>query len=695
MKLNRIMFLMVLALAVCASGSGQTADEPEATGSISGTVRDIKTKEPIAYANVIIVGTSLGAMTLQDGKYEIKGVPAGRHSVKAMMMGYKAGEKHRVKVRKNKETKVMFELKRTIVLKTLEIVVVGEKPVTEVTRSDVQALATGCMKKGDKLHVRGGRSGEVQHPIYDMNGVPVKESPGPSKYSRRKTGRPPRRTSAVLRNSGRSYCVQRPNMVRIPRQPRNTEEYGRITENDFHIAIDDPFSTFSIDVDAASYSNIRRFLRAGQLPPANAVRIEELVNYFTYDYPGPCGGQPFSIVTEVSGCPWNDTNKLVHIGLQGKHIDVLEAPPCNLVFLLDVSGSMSPPNKLPLLQKAFVTLTQNLRREDQVAIVVYAGHAVVKLLPTSGDNKERIIEAIDNLYACGSTAGGAGLELAYDIAAGHFIRGGNNRIILATDGDFNTGAFSDEAMVQLIERKRKIGIFLTVLGFGEANLKDAKLEKIADHGNGHYAYIDDIFEARKVLVNEMGATLFTIAKDVKIQVEFNPAKVRSYRLLGYENRMLAKKDFEDDKKDAGEIGAGHSVTALYEIEPVAAVEAARVTQLNSYTLVSVISSAFDTPELLTVRCRYKAPDEDDSKLIERTVEDGDEHFENASVDFRFAAAVAEFGMLLRNSQYRGDASFEHVLHAAKNSIGKDRCGYRHEFVRLVEMCKEITQDGRD
>jgi Ca-activated chloride channel family protein len=699
MKTIKILFVLAVVIALCAASSGQTVGEPEEIGTITGRVCDAKNKKPLAYANVIILGTSMGAMTGQDGKYEIKGVPVGRYTVKVMMMGYKSKEKHRVKVEKNNVTEVMFELRRTIVLKTQEIVCTGERPMVEVSAPDARARSTkknvkempvddvidaialksGAVKTGDQLHVRGGRDGAEQYYIYNMDGTKAK-------VSRR------RGTSARLKSAGPRHYMLPPNSVRIPQEPWNTEEYDRIYENDFHEAIDDPFSTFSVDVDAASYGNMRRFLRAGHLPPADAVRIEELVNYFTYDYPDPAGKEPFSIITEVSVCPWNEDNRLVHIGLQGKHINVEKAPPSNLVFLLDVSGSMSPPNKLPLLQKAFVYLTENLRREDHVAIVVYASAAGVRLESTQGSKKKKIIDAIKSLYACGSTAGGAGIELAYDIAADNYIEGGNNRVILATDGDFNTGVSSDGAMVQLIEEKRKSGIFLTVLGFGEANLKDAKLEKIADHGNGHYAYIDDIFEARKVLVNEMGATLFTIAKDVKIQVEFNPAKVKSYRLIGYENRLLAKKDFEDDEKDAGEIGAGHSVTALYEIVPVTGESITKVTQKATYTLVSVIPAAFDTPELLTVRFRYKPPDEEDSKLLVRTLEDKEQHFENASINFRFAAAVVEFGMLLRDSEFKGEANYEHALQTAKTSMGKDRCGYRHEFVRLVEMCREIADE---
>jgi len=703
MKLFGTIPAVIAVMVLCASGGGRSAMHRD-TGTIEGTVLDAESKEPLAYTNVIVLGTRLGAMALEDGRYEIRNVPVGTHQVKAMMMGYKSGKEQHVRVRKNRATKVTFLLKRTIVLKTEEIVVTGRRPMIEITRPDMQArssrkniveqpvegmvealsLSAGEVRAGDQLHVRGGRSGEVPHQIFDMNGNPVKPSPGASRSHRHRTDMPPQvpprpPKSAILYNSERRAV-----------EPWNTESYDPVTENDFREAIEDPLSTFSVDVDAASYGNVRRFLRAGRMPPADAVRIEELVNYFTYDYPEPTEEDPFSITAEACACPWNADNRLVHIGLQGRHIDVSKAPPCNLVFLLDVSGSMRPDNKLPLLQKAFVMFTENLRREDRVAVVVYASSAAVKLHSTRGDKKRRIIDTIENLYACGSTAGGAGIELAYDIAENNFIEGGNNRVILATDGDFNTGESSDGAMVRLIEKKRKSGIFLSVLGFGEANLKDAKLEKIADHGNGHYAYIDDIFEARRVLVNEMGGTLFTIAKDVKIQVEFNPAKVKSYRLLGYENRLLANQDFKDDKKDAGEIGAGHSVTALYEIVPADAEAVANSERKNTYTLVRIIPTALDTRELLTVRFRYKQPDGDKSRLIVRALEDDGESFDDASADFRFAAAVAEFGMLLRGSAYKSEASFEHVLETAKASTGRDECGYRHEFVRLVEMCREIA-----
>ena len=483
-----------------------------------------------------------------------------------------------------------------------------------------------------------------------------------------------------------SMPVPMPNIKLRRQEEFNTEDYDRIYDNEFKTAANTPLSTFSIDVDSASYANLRRFLNSNTLPPKDAVRIEEMINYFTYDYPQPKGNVPFSIITEVSKCPWNKENNLVMIGLQGKKIKIDKLPPNNLVFLLDVSGSMSSPNKLPLLKSAFKLLTKQLRSEDRVSIVVYAGAAGLVLDSTSGNQKEKILSAIEKLSAGGSTSGGAGIKLAYKIAKDNLISNGNNRIIIATDGDFNIGQSSDSALVRMIEEKRNDGIFLTVLGFGMGNYKDNKMEKLADKGNGNYAYIDDIMEAKKVLVNELGATLFTIAKDVKLQIEFNPAEVKAYRLIGYENRILAKEDFNDDKKDAGELGAGHSVTAFYEIVPADSTQTfAKVDDLK-YQKTKINKSK----ELLTVKLRYKNPKEDKSMLLTQIVKKDDvknEMSENCS----FASAVAEFGMLLRNSKYKGNAAYKSILNRARNSKGKDFEGYRAEFIRLVERAELIEQ----
>jgi Ca-activated chloride channel family protein len=468
----------------------------------------------------------------------------------------------------------------------------------------------------------------------------------------------------------------------------NTEEYDRIYENRFLKTTKNPLSTFSIDVDTASYANMRRFLTQGSLPYKDAIRIEELINYFTYDYPEPAGTEPFSSTIEVSECPWNRDHKLLHIGLQAKKISLQQLPSNNLVFLLDVSGSMSDPNKLPLLKETLKLLVNEMREIDSVAIVVYAGAAGMVLPSTKGTNKKKIMDALDELAAGGSTAGGQGIKLAYKIAKENFNEQGNNRVILATDGDFNVGPSSDAALLRLIEAEREKGIFLTVLGFGMGNYKDSKMEKLADKGNGNYAYIDTLTEAKKVLVHEMGGTLLTIAKDVKVQIEFNPVIVDSYRLIGYENRLLAAEDFADDKKDAGELGAGHTVTALYELI-VNASGGGEEGDLR-YTETDIKDEAKTSNELMFLKFRYKKPDENESILIEVPVVYNEYPPAGTSDNFRFSAAVAEFGLLLRDSQYKGDAGFDQVLSLAEGAVGQDSFGYRQEFITLVKKAKELT-----
>lgn len=470
----------------------------------------------------------------------------------------------------------------------------------------------------------------------------------------------------------------------------NTEEYAKIVENNYKEVLKNPLSTFSVDVDGASYSNTRRFITQGSLPPEGAVRVEEFINYFSYDYPQPKGNDPFSIYTEVGECPWNPNNKLVHIGLQGKSIAKEDMGNSNLVFLLDVSGSMDDPDKLPLLKSSFSLLADELGEKDRIAIVVYAGAAGVVLPSTSCNNKTAILDALQKLEAGGSTAGGEGIQLAYKIAQDNFIKGGNNRIILATDGDFNVGASSDAALVKLIEEKRQSGVFLSVLGFGTGNYKDFKMEQLADAGNGNFNYIDNLFEAKKVLVNEMGGTLLTIAKDVKIQIEFNPAKVAQYRLIGYENRLLNNEDFEDDKKDAGEIGAGHTVTALYEIIPVTKNSQSAGTDYK-YQSTTVSADAYKSNEIANVKFRYKKPDGDVSKLLEQPIVDKNTALKNTSDDYRFSAAVAEFAMLLRQSEFKGNATYEQVLELAKAAKGKDEKGYRAQFIDMAGLAKSLDR----
>ena len=487
------------------------------------------------------------------------------------------------------------------------------------------------------------------------------------------------------------------------RDTLNRERFSRFTENPPAAPRTEPLSTFSIDVDTASYALVRRFLVSGQRPPRDAVRIEELVNAFRYDLPQPDGETPFSVTVEAAGCPWNERTRLVRVALQGRQVERAARPAGNLVFLIDVSGSMDEPDKLPLVKQALGMLVEELGENDRVAIVTYAGEAGLVLPPVSGDQKARIRQAIDTLKPGGSTHGSAGIEMAYDQAAERFIEGGANRVILATDGDLNVGVTSDEALVDLVRRKAAGGTFLTVLGFGRGNLQDEKLETLADKGNGMYAYIDGAREARRVLVEQLGGSLVTIAKDVKIQVEFNPARVASYRLIGYENRALAAEDFRDDRKDAGEIGAGHSVTALYEIELVddgAAADRGAEPLKYRPAAPAAAAAALDeatSRELLTVKLRWKRPDGDTSTLTEVSLSEAGPAFAAASTDLRFAAAVAAFGMILRDSSHAGKATLGMVSEIAGDALGADEGGLRAEFLDLVRRAGEVvpTRTGRD
>jgi Ca-activated chloride channel family protein len=466
----------------------------------------------------------------------------------------------------------------------------------------------------------------------------------------------------------------------------NTESYDKIVENPFVSSLKSPLSTFSVDVDRASYSNVRRYLNDNTLPPPDAIRIEEMVNYFDYSYPIPTGNVPFSINLELAACPWNAEHQIIEIGLKGKEIDVKNVPSNNLVFLLDVSGSMDDPNKLPLLKQSFKILIDKLRPTDKVAIVVYAGAAGCPLQSTSCDDKTKILAALENLQAGGSTAGGEGIELAYKIAKENFIKGGNNRVILATDGDFNIGESSDAAMERLIEKKREDGIYLTILGFGMGNYKDSKMEKLSNAGNGNYAYIDNIIEAQKTLGKEFFGTIYTIAKDVKIQIEFNPSKVKAYRLIGYEDRMLKSEDFNDDKKDAGDIGSGHTVTALYEIIPSGSKEEVPGIDELEYQKTNVVGS----DDIMTLKLRYKEPDGTTSQLIKQKVTESD-FKKSISDNLKWATAVTEFGLLLRDSKFKGNSNFKHVIETAQSAIGSDPDGYRAEFVKLVKTAELLKK----
>lgn len=602
------------------------------TRTITGTVTSADDGSALPGVSVTVKGTSVGTQTDGNGQYSINVTEKGK-VLAFSFIGMKTKE---IKLTATNIVNVALEADN----QTLEEVV--------VTGYALQGRAAG-------VQIRGARSKDKKA------------------------------------NYSNSYMPSSGILVHDYAEPEyNTEEYDGIEENSFRDALKNPLSTFSIDVDAASYSNVRRFINYGQRPPKDAVRVEEMINYFDYDYEQPKGENPFNIITEISSAPWNANHKLVHIGLQGKSIPTENLPASNLVFLIDVSGSMSDPNKLPLLKSSFKMLVNELREQDYVSIVVYAGAAGMVLEPTSGANKKEIIDALDRLQAGGSTAGGAGINLAYKIAKQHFKEDGNNRVILATDGDFNVGESSNGGMERLIEEKRKDGIFLTVLGFGMGNYKDSKMEILADKGNGNYAYIDNITEAKKVLVNEFGGTLFTIAKDVKLQIEFNPTKVKAYRLIGYENRMLKSEDFNNDKKDAGELGSGHTVTALYEIIPVGVESEFHKIDELKYQTTKVDPAAAKSNELMTVKFRYKKPNEDVSKLIVHPLVESMVAIENTSDNFRWSAAVAGFGMLLRESEYVKNYSYDKAIQLAEGARGKDKDGYRIEFINMAKSQKSLV-----
>ncbi len=632
----RYCFLLLLSLLFIPAAFAQT-------GKVKGRVTDNATGTAVPLVSLILeqngVRVHTGSSDMQ-GNYLLTNVKPGTYTLKTQAAKYKSEMRTGLSVQAGKDLVVNFSL-----LPNVPVVVADSAKVITSERNKMP-IASG--KKELKL--------------------------------------------GLFANGGTTYGWTTPGDAGID-QPMNTEDYKHIDDNGYKLVSKEPLSTFSADVDRASYSNVRRFINGGSLPPPDAVRIEEMINYFKYNYAQPKGDDPFSITMEQSYCPWNPKHRLVHIGLQGKRIETENLPASNLVFLIDVSGSMQSPDKLPLVKASLRLLVNELRPNDRVALVVYAGAAGEVLPPTPGNKKEEILQAIDKLEAGGSTAGGEGINLAYKVARKNFMERGNNRVILCTDGDFNVGVSSDGDLTRLVEEKRKDGVFLTVLGYGTGNYKDSKMETLADKGNGNYAYIDNLQEANKTLVTEMGGTLLTIAKDVKIQVEFNPAKVKAFRLVGYENRILNHEDFNNDKKDAGEIGAGHTVTALYEIIPAGSDEVVGgVDPLKYQQATAVTPSAAATDEMLTIKFRYKKPKEDTSILITRTLADDKGAGTGiTSDDFRFASAVASFGMLLRNSEFKGDASYDKVLELARGAKGKDDEGYRAEFIRLVEAAKLLKQ----
>jgi Ca-activated chloride channel family protein len=624
-KLYAMKKLITIAWIIILSSFTTASTE---TGTLTGKVIDSIEKTPIDKAKITVYQQSklvAEISTKKSGNFQLQLNP-GTYNVEILAKGYQDA-KATVHIQSGKETHVKLILLKTVLVDEIEL----EEDVFYCVDAEI---APAKMREHNTLAI--GR-----------------QAP--------------------------SYTYQQNDYIPID---HNTEEYSPISENIFRDALANPLSTFSIDVDKASYANVRRFLTQNQKPYSDAVRIEELINYFDYDYPQPTNGHPFSVTLEAGKCPWNEQNQLVLIGLKGENVNEEQIPPNNLVFLIDVSGSMNPANKLPLLKQAFKHLVNQLRPTDRVAIVVYAGAAGVVLESTPGIEKEKIAGAIEMLQAGGSTAGGAGIKLAYKIAQQNYIHGGNNRVIIGTDGDFNVGVSSTSELKSLIEQKRESGVYLTILGFGMGNYKDGRIKELSMAGNGNYAYIDNVMEAKKVFGTELWGTLYTIANDVKIQVEFNPAKVKEYRLIGYEKRMLNSEDFNDDKKDAGDIGCGHTVTALYEIVPANGSDSNTSIDPLRYTQQTLTSSN----ELLTVKLRYKKPGESTSQLISQGLTEGKTKWTS---NLQFASSVAEFGMLLRESEFKGNSSFANALARAKAAKGSDEFGYKTDFIKMVEMAEMI------
>jgi Ca-activated chloride channel family protein len=620
------------------------------TGGLFGVVRDAS-GGVLPGVTIEVSGPALGAQVRsvvsdQNGRYAITALPPGSYKLTFTLAGFSVLVRENVIVSRDATTNITVDM-QVGGLKEL-VQVVAEAPVVDIRNARQTVTLAGV-----------ANAAEV---TFALSGALSESATGAPRYQYRGAG----------------------------------ESYAKIVENGFRAVSDEPLSTFSIDVDTASYANVRRFLNDGAMPPADAVRVEEMVNYFRFDYPQPRNGEPFSVTTELVPSPWNPAYRLALIGLQGRET-FDDRTGRNLVFLIDVSGSMATPDKLPLVKNGMRMLADTLQPRDRVAIVVYAGHSGTALPSTAGDQKAIIHDAIERLHAGGSTNGAAGIRLAYELARQQFVAGGVNRVILATDGDFNVGVTSHKELLELIEQERRSGVFLTVLGVGTGNLKDSTMEMLADKGNGNYAYLDSIQEAQRVLVREASSTLVTIAKDVKIQVEFNPATVASYRLVGYENRLLEAKDFNDDRKDAGDIGAGHSVTALYEIVPVGAappapsVDGLKYQQPAAARADARPAAGAYPDELMTVKLRYKDPEGETSRLIATVIRNRPQAM---TANIGFASAVAELGLLLRRSPHSdgasfGGASFDAVTARARQFRGTDADGYRAEFIRLVDLARSL------
>jgi Ca-activated chloride channel family protein len=677
MRIGKLAFaaaLAVFAAAIVEHDAGIARAQSSTTGAIKGIVKNPK-GEPIPGVTIAVKSTATGvtesAFTDENGFYQVSSLPPGDYVVTFFYLDIKITQ-----------TGVHVGVGKVAFIGQVIDESKGKGELIRV-KSYAPLIDIGSTKQGITLHQ------DYLHNI-PVTGRTFDAALGAAAGSSRDASGTSFSGSTSLQNqyigNGRTTTAT---TKRAGKDDLGVEQYDRIDENPFVTVASQPLSTFSSDVDTASYANVRRFLHEGRLPPRDAVRIEELINYFHYDYPAPASGDPLSIATEVGPSPWNPSFKLVRIGLRAPEIADAMVPPRNLVFLIDTSGSMDEPNKLPLLVQSMGLLVDQLRPQDRVSIVAYAGSVGTVLPPTQGSKKDTIHAALGALDAGGSTNGGDGIVAAYKLARDTFITGGINRVILCTDGDWNVGVTDQGSLTRLIESERDHGVFLTVLGFGMGNLKDSMMEKLADRGNGNYAYIDSLAEARKVLVKQAGATLVTVAKDVKIQVEFNPMRVAGYRLIGYEKRLLRDEDFNDDKKDAGDLGAGHTVTALYEIVPAGqAVPAVNVDGLKYQTPHTATTSS---REMMTLKVRYKAPLGDVSKLMQRTVDDATIAIDRTTSDFRWAVAVAEYGMMLRESSHRGALQWSQVRALAAAAVGRDAEGYRAEFLKLVDKASSLRR----
>ncbi len=669
-------------------------------GSLRGLVTEAATGETIPMVNVSIKDSLgsyiIGGSTDFDGKYNINPIPPGTYTVEVSFLGFTTITLKGVQILPNSPTLQNFKLQASSELLE-EVELVYSAPLVDKVKSSnitsVAGQAAGVSQNSNSV-VRGTRgegtvyfidgvkvSGNVNLPQAAIAQTEVTTGGTPAQF-----GSPEEARKAKQDQTEAKIISFQLGASAKPEKQFENEYYKQIPENKFLSALSTPLSTFGADVDVASYANVRRMLKSGSWPHPDAVRLEEFINYFNYDYPEPKEDEVFSVSLDQGPCAWNEEHRLLRIGLKTASLSVEEMPPSNLVFLIDVSGSMSSPDKLPLLQTAMKIMVKNLNPEDRVAIVVYASSTGLVLESTPASEADKIVDAIDGLYAGGSTAGGAGIQLAYKVAQENFKKEGNNRVILATDGDFNVGLSSDDELKKLIEKERESGVFLSVLGFGTGNYQDAKMESLADHGNGNYAYIDGLLEARKVLATELGANLHVVAKDTKFQIEFNPQKVAAYRLLGYENRLLADEDFDDDKKDAGDIGMGHTVTAVYELILKNA-EGDTVIEKESelrYQEESLKDEAF-SDELAFLKIRYKDPDASKSQLRVYPVSLS----QSTNPDFAFLSAVLQYGLLLRRSSYAGTSSLDSAIALAESNLGPDPHGSRREFVQLCKLAMDL------